>query len=108
MAPCAEFLGMFRELLFDGVGQEGRDLRAAGRHGADREADRAPRIQAFHERDQSCAVIQSEPLTGMISSGDERWREARCRVSPTANRPTTTMMTSMPSSSSSEPKVKRA
>ena len=71
----AEFFRMLRKAPFGGVGEEGRNLGAAGRHGADREADRraaqpglpgAPPVLA--------ASSMTEPLTGSIFSSRGRMR----------------------------------
>jgi hypothetical protein len=66
-----------------------------------------PRSHAFQDRRQSSFVIQSDPLIGMISSGFPLKREATNSASPTANRPTASVVTSTPSRSSGIPKVIR-
>ena len=65
----AELLRARRQAALDHVREEGRDLRAAGGQGADREAERAcPRSQGFQDRRQSSRVIQSPPARGLIRS----------------------------------------
>ena len=54
--------------LLGDVGQERRDLGAAGRQRAEREADAVPRSHGFHERFRSSRLIHGRP-TGMTSSG---------------------------------------
>ncbi|MNK30751.1 hypothetical protein D3C87_491710 [compost metagenome] len=43
----AEFFGIFGQLLFSGIGQEGADFSAARRHGADGEADQGAAQPGF-------------------------------------------------------------
>src|SRR4029079_17199133 len=55
-----------------------------------------PRSQGRHERDQSSRVIQIDPRSGITDSGSMPVLEAANSDSPTANRPTATITTSMP------------
>ena len=56
-----------------------------------------PRSHAGHERFQSETVIQTLPLIFSTVSTTCCWWLATYSVSPTANRPTATTTTSMPS-----------
>ena len=103
----AELLGVLREPLLGDVGQEGRDLRAAGGQRAEREPERGaaqPRLPrplpvlAAHPR-----PADGDDLRRPCGAGAPRPRgPRRGRRSPTA---TTTM--SMPSASCGWPKVRR-
>ena len=65
----AELLRMLGELLLGRIGQEGRDLGAARRQRADREAEQRCRAARPSTSASSPAqVIQSEPRTGSIVS----------------------------------------
>lgn len=65
-----------------------------------------PRSQGFQERFQSSRFMRA-PSTWMISAGWRRRWAATQSASPTANRPTATTTTSMPSASSGIPSVSR-
>ena len=65
-----------------------------------------PRSHGFHDRLQSARLIRGLP-TGVMSRGRRRRWAAVQSASPTANSPTATTMTSMPSASSGTPKVSR-
>jgi hypothetical protein len=70
-----------------------------------------PRSHGRHERLQSARESHAKPVAGSSGtafSGSSRRREAMNKVSPTANRPTITTTTSMPSSNDGTPKVNRA
>ena len=67
-----------------------------------------PRSHGFHERAQSRALIITDPENFSSRSATRFKYVATYSVSPTANSPTATTTTSMPSSSSGMPSVKRA
>ena len=68
----------------------------------------APRSQAFQERAQSCALSHRRPLSFITEPGSLlRPCQARYIASPTAKSPTAATVTSIPSSNSGRPKVKR-
>ena len=65
-----------------------------------------PRSHGCQDRFQSARVMSRRPVTGSTSTGPCRSREATYSTSPSANRPTATTTTSMPSSSCGMPRVK--
>ena len=103
----AELLGVLGELALGDVRQERRDLRAAGRDGPEREAERGaaqPRLP------RPLPVLPAHPRPTDRDDLDRGWRR-RCAAtqsaSPTAKMPTATTTTSMPSASCGMPKVSR-
>ena len=67
-----------------------------------------PRSQGLQDRDQSRAVIQTDPLTAITASSAPPRRPAMNSASPTANRATASVVTSTPSRSCGTPKDSRA
>ena len=96
IAPLPNSSGRFASFFSAAYDRNVDDVRATGRHGADREADDVPRSHGFHERDQNSRVIHLPPI-GMTSIGPCRSRDATYSASPTANTPTATTTTSIPS-----------
>ena len=103
----AELVLVLGEPLLRHVRQERRDLRAARRDRAEREADQRAAQPGFQVRRRSARPT--------ATAGRPGWARAACGAGgrrPTAPRrsrtaPTATMTTSMPSARCSEPKVSR-
>ena len=68
----------------------------------------APRSQGFHDRRQSSRDIQIDPVSAIGRPWSIECRETMCSVSPIANRPTASVVTSIPSRSCGTSKVSRA
>ena len=102
-----ELLGMTRQALLDGIGEQRRQFRAAGRQGAQREADRRAAQPRLPRARPVVAVIQRVRSSGSTVAGPGG-AAASVSVSPTAKRPIATMVGSRPSSRYGTPKVRRA
>ena len=67
-----------------------------------------PRSHGFHDRLQSSRLMPVKSCRVMMCSSSRPCRHAWYSVSPTAKRPMTRIITSMPSSSCGMPNEKRA